>query len=60
MELSEWLDPNYDPDRDFIPPFDEEEVQRMTMRRPSMNRMEMDSNKPSVPDADTQRIRNSF
>jgi outer membrane protein len=60
MELSEWLDPNYDPDRDFIPPFDEEEVQRMTMRRPSMNRMEMDSNEPSVPDADTQRIRNSF
>jgi hypothetical protein len=32
----------------------------MTMRRPSMNRMEMDSNESSVPDADTQRIRNSF
>lgn len=65
MELSEWLDPQYDPDRDFIPPFDEEEAQSMSMQRPAierpaMERMEMQRSVPAIPDTDSQRIRNSF
>lgn len=38
MELSEWLDPQYDPDKDFIPPFDEDEAQRMSMGRQTLER----------------------
>ncbi|QJD59005.1 TolC family outer membrane protein [Pseudomonas sp. gcc21] len=30
-ELSQWLNPDYDPNRDFIPPFSDEEVERMSM-----------------------------
>lgn len=30
-ELSAWLKPDYNPDRDFIPPFTKEEVQRMSI-----------------------------
>lgn len=33
VDLSRWLNPDYDPDRDFIPPFTEEEVQRMSLGR---------------------------
>lgn len=32
-DLSRWLNPNYDPDRDFIPPFSEDEVEQMSMER---------------------------
>lgn len=38
MELSKWLDPQYNPDEDFIPPFNEEEVQSMSMQRPAVER----------------------
>lgn len=38
MELSQWLDPQYNPDEDFIPPFDEEEVRSMTMQQPAVER----------------------
>ncbi|NLY58394.1 MAG: TolC family outer membrane protein [Gammaproteobacteria bacterium] len=30
-DLSAWLKPDYDPDRDFIPPFTEEEMRRMNI-----------------------------
>src|SRR5690554_4711584 len=30
-ELSAWLKPDYDPDRDFIPPFTPEEIRRMNI-----------------------------
>jgi outer membrane protein len=30
-DLTAWLNPDYDPDRDFIPPFTEEEVRRMNI-----------------------------
>ncbi len=33
QDLSQWLNPDYDPDRDFIPPFTEEEAQRMSIGR---------------------------
>lgn len=33
VDLSRWLNPDYDPDRDFIPPFTEEEVERMSLGR---------------------------
>ncbi|WP_022961395.1 TolC family outer membrane protein [Halopseudomonas pelagia] len=33
VDLSRWLNPDYDPDRDFIPPFTEEEAQRMSLGR---------------------------
>jgi outer membrane protein len=32
-ELSKWLIPDYDPDRDFIPEPTEEEMERMSMGR---------------------------
>ncbi|PKM31911.1 MAG: channel protein TolC [Gammaproteobacteria bacterium HGW-Gammaproteobacteria-11] len=32
-DLSTWLNPDYNPDRDFIPPFTEEEAQRMSLGR---------------------------
>ncbi|TVP89973.1 MAG: channel protein TolC [Pseudomonadaceae bacterium] len=35
QELSQWLNPDYDPDRDFIPPFTEAETQEMSLGRPS-------------------------
>lgn len=35
QELSQWLNPDYDPDRDFIPSFSEEETREMSMGRPS-------------------------
>jgi outer membrane protein len=38
IELSQWLDPQYNPDEDFIPPFNEEEVQSMSMQRPAVER----------------------
>ena len=38
LELSKWLDPQYDPDQDFIPPFDEDEAQSMSMGRPALER----------------------
>ncbi|HDZ57050.1 MAG TPA: channel protein TolC [Pseudomonas xinjiangensis] len=33
QDLSRWLNPDYDPDEDFIPPFNEEDVRRMSMGR---------------------------
>lgn len=35
VDLSRWLNPDYNPDRDFIPPFTEEEAQRMSLGRQS-------------------------
>lgn len=35
QELSQWLNPDYDPDRDFIPPFTEAETREMSLGRPS-------------------------
>lgn len=31
QELSRWLNPDYDPDRDFIPPFNDEDIERMSV-----------------------------
>lgn len=33
LDLSRWLNPDYDPSRDFIPPFSEEEMQQMSISR---------------------------
>lgn len=33
LDLSRWLNPDYDPARDFIPPFSEEEMQQMSISR---------------------------
>ncbi len=33
QELSQWLNPDYNPDRDFIPPFSEEDERRMSLGR---------------------------
>lgn len=33
QDLSRWLNPNYDPDRDFIPPFSEGEMEQMSIER---------------------------
>ena len=33
LDLSRWLNPDYDPARDFIPPFSEEEMQQMSITR---------------------------
>ncbi|SDT95619.1 TolC family outer membrane protein [Halopseudomonas salegens] len=35
QDLSQWLNPDYDPDRDFIPPFTDEETREMSYGRPS-------------------------
>ncbi|MBQ0742398.1 MAG: TolC family outer membrane protein [Pseudomonas sp.] len=48
VDLSRWLNPDYDPDRDFIPPFTEEEAQRMSLGR------------QSAPGQDETRMRSSF
>lgn len=49
-DLSAWLKADYDPDRDFIPPFTEEEMQRMTI-----------GNQPQPPVNEQQRrMRTSF
>ena len=37
-ELSKWLIPDYDPDRDFIPEPTEEEIERMSMGRQTPSR----------------------
>ncbi|MEH6564966.1 MAG: TolC family outer membrane protein [Halopseudomonas sp.] len=48
-ELSNWLVPDYDPDRDFIPEPTEEEMQRMSMGRET----------PAAP-ANEEQMRSSF
>tara|TARA_R110000796_G_scaffold63377_9_gene146678 strand:- start:32010 stop:33503 length:1494 start_codon:yes stop_codon:yes gene_type:complete len=40
VDLSRWLNPDYDPDRDFIPPFTEEEAERMSLGRQSSSEEE--------------------
>lgn len=44
VDLSRWLNPDYDPDRDFIPPFTEEEAERMSLGR----RTSSDEEQPSM------------
>jgi outer membrane protein len=48
QDLSAWLNPDYDPDRDFIPQFSQEEEQRMSLD---------DQQQPAI---EQQRLRNSF
>ncbi len=49
QDLSRWLNPNYDPDRDFIPPFSEDEVERMSIQR-----------EEAIPDVQQDSMRNGF
>ncbi len=49
QELSKWLNPDYDPDRDFIPQFTQEEERRMSLGG--------DQERPAI---EQQRLRNSF
>ncbi|MFN3579925.1 MAG: TolC family outer membrane protein [Pseudomonas sp.] len=48
VDLSQWLNPDYNPDRDFIPPFTEEEAQRMSLGR------------QAPASADERRMRSAF
>jgi outer membrane protein len=48
QDLSQWLNPDYNPDRDFIPQFTQEEERRMSLG---------EQERPAI---EQQRLRNSF
>ncbi|PRB84034.1 TolC family outer membrane protein [Pseudomonas sp. MYb185] len=50
-DLSAWLNPDYNPDRDFIPPFTEQEIRRMNIGG---------SQPQPTPDEQQRRMRTSF